>query len=401
VVTYTVNNAPEAEEKLKNILSYLVQSHGESSLYWFTATAIEQADQIKWDNVNERSITVEEMELDDLLDGDMDWVANMDEAALSFGAKLTVDISLVRLSLLRKVSNNPFAGEMDSVRTFYAVNDLPVEKDGDTSANRDAGSVDTSVAGGPEGSLAGAVENHEEVPPACLRQGVPTNQNTDAPSRLPDPSSLPTLSTGTRSALPSGQTICNFLVNNNQCTDDDLSLNPTRKRTPATRKQKRQNNTSHATGDAASPCRTQQRRHTGTLNPPTPRGTKQQHSYISSTAGDSTALHGTDDPPPPTTTLAPMPGRQRGPRRSWSHALQQRLLDFPAALLVILDTAFWPENAYGDRVEPKPDGVFRLAYGNINGFPTVSYNNPKANLFKHWLCMIDADFFAGNKAQIN
>jgi hypothetical protein len=56
---------------------------------------------------------------------------------------------------------------------------------------------------------------------------------------------------------------------------------------------------------------------------------------------------------------------------------------------------------YGDGVEPKPDRTFRLAYGNINGFPTVSFNNPKANLLKHWLRHIEADFFVGNKAQVN
>jgi hypothetical protein len=52
-------------------------------------------------------------------------------------------------------------------------------------------------------------------------------------------------------------------------------------------------------------------------------------------------------------------------------------------------------------VEPKADGVFRLTYGNINGFHSVSFNNPKANMLKHWLRHVEADFFAGNKAQIN
>jgi hypothetical protein len=52
-------------------------------------------------------------------------------------------------------------------------------------------------------------------------------------------------------------------------------------------------------------------------------------------------------------------------------------------------------------VEPKADEVFRLAYGSIDGFHTVSFNNPKANLLKHWLRRVEANFFAGNKAQIN
>jgi hypothetical protein len=40
-VTYTIDNAEEAEEKLKNLLSYLIHEHGESATYWFSSAAIE------------------------------------------------------------------------------------------------------------------------------------------------------------------------------------------------------------------------------------------------------------------------------------------------------------------------------------------------------------------------
>jgi hypothetical protein len=52
-------------------------------------------------------------------------------------------------------------------------------------------------------------------------------------------------------------------------------------------------------------------------------------------------------------------------------------------------------------MEPKPDGVFCLAYGNIDGFSTVPFNNPTAHVLKHWIRTIDADFFAENEAKIN
>jgi hypothetical protein len=42
---------------------------------------------MKWDEVNDRPITAEEMDLDALLDDDMDWVANLDEADIAFGAR--------------------------------------------------------------------------------------------------------------------------------------------------------------------------------------------------------------------------------------------------------------------------------------------------------------------------
>ena len=67
----------------------------------------------------------------------------------------------------------------------------------------------------------------------------------------------------------------------------------------------------------------------------------------------------------------------------------------------------WPLNsfpldqAYGDGMELKAEGVFWLAYGNIDGFPTVPFNNPKANFLKDWLHLAEADFFVGNEAQIN
>ena len=49
----------------------------------------------------------------------------------------------------------------------------------------------------------------------------------------------------------------------------------------------------------------------------------------------------------------------------------------------------------------KPDDVFRLAYGNINGFMAVEHNNPKAKELRHWLRCMDVDFFAGNESKIN
>jgi hypothetical protein len=67
-VTYTIDNAEEAEEKLKNLLSYLVNEHGELATYWFSSTAIERADSMTWDEVNKRPITVDELDLDELLD---------------------------------------------------------------------------------------------------------------------------------------------------------------------------------------------------------------------------------------------------------------------------------------------------------------------------------------------
>ena len=108
-------------------------------------------------NLVDGPITIDELDLDELLDDEMDWVANMDAADISFKTK-KVEVTLARPSLLHKVSNNPLNGEADSVLTFHpGVTNLPPSMDGDNSANRAAGIGDDSVAGDLEGSPAGAV----------------------------------------------------------------------------------------------------------------------------------------------------------------------------------------------------------------------------------------------------
>jgi hypothetical protein len=112
---------------------------------------------MQWDEVNNRPITVDELDLDALFDDDLDWVANMEEANRTFKL-VQVGVVLQRPSLLHKVSNNPFLGKVDSVQTFHqGVTHLPPVVDGDDSVNRDAVMHDNSNAGGPGGSLAGAV----------------------------------------------------------------------------------------------------------------------------------------------------------------------------------------------------------------------------------------------------
>lgn len=88
--------------------------------------------------------------------------------------------------------------------------------------------------------------------------------------------------------------------------------------------------------------------------------------------------------------------RPRQPKR-----LHQHVLDFGSIRRPTLDDAIPPDQVYGDGVEPKPDGTFQLAYGNIDGFNTVSFNNLKGNILRHWLWLVEADFFAGNEAKVN
>jgi hypothetical protein len=56
---------------------------------------------------------------------------------------------------------------------------------------------------------------------------------------------------------------------------------------------------------------------------------------------------------------------------------------------------------FGDPMHPKPSNVFRLAYGNFDGFSAVQHTNPKASELCHWFQCMDVDFFAGNEGKIN
>ena len=155
VATYTIDNAIEAEEKLRNLLSYLIHEHGDSATYWFNPVALERTDNMAWDDVHERPITIEEMDLDDLLEDDLDWVANLDAADITF--KSRVEITLERPSLLQKVSHNPLCGEADSVQTFHRGTHLPTDMAGDNSDHRDAEMSATTITGDSQASLADTV----------------------------------------------------------------------------------------------------------------------------------------------------------------------------------------------------------------------------------------------------
>jgi hypothetical protein len=155
VITYTVENAPDAEEHLRHLLSYLIHEHGDAATYWFSSMAIERADEVEWDTENNRPITIEEMDLDALLDDDIDWTANLSAVDISFAP--SVEKELARPSRLQKVSNNPLQGENDSVGTFYRASDLSVASNGDTSDNHSTEDGEQLQAEGSSGPSAGAV----------------------------------------------------------------------------------------------------------------------------------------------------------------------------------------------------------------------------------------------------
>lgn len=88
--------------------------------------------------------------------------------------------------------------------------------------------------------------------------------------------------------------------------------------------------------------------------------------------------------------------RRSGPRRRWQREIPFRPLFDQHHSQGISHT-----QDFGDGVRDKPVDVFRVAYGNINGFSAVSHTNPKAQELRHWFRCMDVDFFAGNEGKIN
>jgi hypothetical protein len=98
--------------------------------HWFTQDACERAEEVIWDDATNRPISRAELELDDLLDEDIDWLDDLDDAKLHFeAAKITVE----RPKRFQKVQSNPLEGDEDSLKTFYQGSDLP-EMDGEKGA---------------------------------------------------------------------------------------------------------------------------------------------------------------------------------------------------------------------------------------------------------------------------
>ena len=112
VVTFTQSNAVEAEEKLRHLLSYL-EHHYESShvSHWFTQDACERAEEVIWDDETNRPISRAERDLDELLDEDIDWLDDLDDAKLHFEA---ATITVERPKRFQHVQSNPLEGDAES-----------------------------------------------------------------------------------------------------------------------------------------------------------------------------------------------------------------------------------------------------------------------------------------------
>lgn len=99
-----IDNAVKAEE----ILSTTSSIYEESTTYWFSAPAMinKHADHMIWDDAtNDRLITAEETDLNDLLYDNLDWTAKLDAVDISFKPKVKLP-SAGHLSFRKQVSNN-------------------------------------------------------------------------------------------------------------------------------------------------------------------------------------------------------------------------------------------------------------------------------------------------------
>ena len=139
VFTFASDIADEAREVVTNLLSYLIHAHGESATLWFTPSACDRADTMIWDEAEGRPVSTEEVDMDDMLDEDFEWAADLED----FQSKISIE-GPIRPA--RKIKNNPFIGETDSVSSkFHPSTDL--SDDGEDAADHGRTGGGPAIAG--------------------------------------------------------------------------------------------------------------------------------------------------------------------------------------------------------------------------------------------------------------
>ena len=84
--------------------------------------------------------------------------------------------------------------------------------------------------------------------------------------------------------------------------------------------------------------------------------------------------------------------RQRGPKWSINDVLRSHKGRY---------VGIHPGQDFGMITREKNNDVVRIGYGNINGFPAVTINNPKVSALKKWMRKYDVDGFFGAEGNVN
>jgi hypothetical protein len=121
VVTYCKAYESEAVEKIANIASFFQHHYGDESLERFTPEACEQADNTKWDEKNDRPITMDEQDLQEVMEEDIAWIENLND--VTFGEKLDMEVIVERPkkapNINTRAAARPTSTDNDTVGTFF------------------------------------------------------------------------------------------------------------------------------------------------------------------------------------------------------------------------------------------------------------------------------------------
>jgi hypothetical protein len=148
VITYCKSSATEAEEKITNLAAFFKHQYGEESLERFTVAACEQADNTQWDEVNDRPITAKELYLDETMEEELDWVANLDD--VNFESKQEEKIIIERPKnpdgILKRQPAYPQSADDDTIGTFFpGQNVADTNQDEDNSTTNEQEDEETSM----------------------------------------------------------------------------------------------------------------------------------------------------------------------------------------------------------------------------------------------------------------
>jgi hypothetical protein len=120
VVTYCKVFEMEAIEKLANIAALFQNLYSDESSERFTPEACEQADLTKWDAENDLPITLEEQDLEDVMDEEIEWIENLN--TVTFGHKIKTEVILERPKRSHKTTRSTFhptSADDDTLGTFF------------------------------------------------------------------------------------------------------------------------------------------------------------------------------------------------------------------------------------------------------------------------------------------
>jgi hypothetical protein len=175
VITYQKRYEQEAVEKINNLAAYFKHRFGSEALERFTQEAVDTAETTIWDTENDRPITAEEMFLEEIVEEEINWIANLDD--VTFANTSEAEVILERpAKLSASHPRMPTSTDADTIVTFHPGQEVAATQDTDdiTQVSDADDSVETGTTIGDPDANDGsrAARPHPEAHTAEVLEGT-------------------------------------------------------------------------------------------------------------------------------------------------------------------------------------------------------------------------------------